>query len=363
MVLFFAKVRKESAICKHSEENIVLLQKRLLRDMNQPLDKNRIEYIDLAKGFCILLVVFHHVACYYQYNYSLWVPFQSFRMPLYFILSGIFFKKYDGFISFLKRKTNKLAIPFLFFYICTSIPLTVLLMKKTFVEALGSIIKDFYFENGGIWFLLSLFEVNLIFYLLQMIAEKSCYKKAALGVLSLICGFVGLMLSFYDINCVLFLGCSLTVIPFFYFGSLLGSKDRLALHYNLAWWQEIIIIAVSVTAVLLFSHEQEFGINVFSNYYSIYPCGILGTSLVLLVSKRIRKLPFISYLGKYSIIVLCTHPLIMKPCRHLLNLFSISNTVSLWITFFLIIVSMLLVIPVCRRYIPYFTAQKDLIRV
>ena len=55
-------------------------------------DKKRIEYIDLAKGVCILLVVFAHIHPDLT-RYSWGVFFDSFRMPLYFFLSGHFFQK------------------------------------------------------------------------------------------------------------------------------------------------------------------------------------------------------------------------------------------------------------------------------
>ena len=78
-------------------------------------DKKRIEYIDLAKGVCILLVVFAHIHPDLT-RYSWGVFFDSFRMPLYFFLSGIFFKRYSGIQEFAIKKVNNLIIPLLFFY-------------------------------------------------------------------------------------------------------------------------------------------------------------------------------------------------------------------------------------------------------
>lgn len=47
--------------------------------------KHRIEFIDLAKGICIILVVMVHSDLPFS------VPnFQALRMPLYFVLSGLF---------------------------------------------------------------------------------------------------------------------------------------------------------------------------------------------------------------------------------------------------------------------------------
>lgn len=43
------------------------------------MEKKRIELIDLAKGFCILLVVFNHI-----HETDLMLCSSIFRMPLYF---------------------------------------------------------------------------------------------------------------------------------------------------------------------------------------------------------------------------------------------------------------------------------------
>ena len=70
--------------------------------------KERIQYIDLAKGICILLVVVDHISnegYFSAGDYPLNEIFEQMRMPLYFILSGLFFKDYTGGIKeFLLRK-------------------------------------------------------------------------------------------------------------------------------------------------------------------------------------------------------------------------------------------------------------------
>lgn len=74
--------------------------------------KPRIEFIDLAKGICIVLVVMVHSDVGWH------IPnFQALRMPLYFVLSGLFFRDYGGFFNLTERKLNKLLTPFVFFYI------------------------------------------------------------------------------------------------------------------------------------------------------------------------------------------------------------------------------------------------------
>lgn len=323
------------------------------------LTKKRIDYIDLAKGVCILLVVFHHIASYYNWDYLLWVPLQSFRMPLYFLLSGLFFKDYEGFFDFFKRKTNKLLIPFLFFYFCTSLPLTIILQQRSFWDALIAFAIGWDFENGCIWFLLSLFEINIIFYSVYMMLKKS---QGLLAFSVILLGIFGLRLSPYDIKFLFFLDTSFVALPFFYFGFILYRYTNF-LHYELKLWQDVFFILFSICFLLIFSRQQDFGLNVYSNYFTVYPCGIIGTMMVFVIAKRLKYLPLLSYLGRYSIIVLCTHLIVMKIFRHVLRCIIIDETYTMWINFILTVLSMLIIIPLCRKYIPWFTAQKDLIPV
>ena len=78
--------------------------------------KKRIEFIDLAKGVCILLVIMMHTDVNVDFP-----GLRGMRMPLYFILSGLFFKDYGGFLNLLVKKANKILIPFLFFYLALSL--------------------------------------------------------------------------------------------------------------------------------------------------------------------------------------------------------------------------------------------------
>ena len=76
----------------------------------------RIDFVDLTKGVCIILVVMAHIGGAFDQldKHSM---LSCFRMPLYFFISGIFFKPYEGLSGFIIRKTNKLIIPFIFFYV------------------------------------------------------------------------------------------------------------------------------------------------------------------------------------------------------------------------------------------------------
>ena len=70
----------------------------------------RIDFVDLTKGVCIILVVMAHIGGAFDQldKHSM---LSCFRMPLYFFISGIFFKPYEGLYGFIIRKINKLIIP------------------------------------------------------------------------------------------------------------------------------------------------------------------------------------------------------------------------------------------------------------
>lgn len=68
-------------------------------------------YLDLAKGVCILLVVLFH----FNDFRPIFLLLTQLRMPLYFFLSGVFFRTYNDSSTFLKKKINNLIIPLIFF--------------------------------------------------------------------------------------------------------------------------------------------------------------------------------------------------------------------------------------------------------
>ena len=165
------------------------------------MEKQRIVWIDTAKGICIILVVLYHSLIHTHADFLLSnTNLEIFFMPLYFALSGIFFKTYSSFSNFVIRKINKLIVPFLFFYILGSIILPLLLESLSinlFSEySINELVKDCLYNhcrrvNGPLWFLLCLFISNLFFFVI--VNATNNIKHIVFG--ALIFGFIGLLLS------------------------------------------------------------------------------------------------------------------------------------------------------------------------
>ncbi|MBR4527145.1 MAG: acyltransferase family protein [Bacteroidaceae bacterium] len=322
------------------------------RSLQRPLESPevntpsfRLPYFDLAKGVCILLVILYHL----QEAYEVYLPSDHFlllvRMPLYYFLSGFFFKKYDGFTSFAKKKVKRLLIPFLFFYLFTSVLLPILANRFLGISfstgndwsLLYAFLTYAEYPNIPLWFLWALFLLNLLFYQLH----SHCRSIPLLGF---ICLLLSCILGNYSpLHLPASLNRMFDGLLFFYFGYVFRFffTDRLqqwyyattftVLFFLIGWWTP------ENTILLLIQH---------------YIGGFLGIAALVLFCRRIGHLPYVSYLGRYSIMVLVTH-------EPLIRLLQFAHVPHLLIAFGILLVLYPFIIPLMRRYLPYVTAQKS----
>ena len=315
-----------------------------------------------------MLVVLHHVASVIGVSYPFDVQARGFRMPLYFILSGLFFKQYEGFVGFVKRKTNKLLIPFLFFLLATSVLVYWVLILPEWNRLYTFVFKSFLRDriilfNEPIWFLLSLFEVNLLFYLVQWLADalSSRYRTIIVLVLSLLLGGVGLALAVYHQQLPIYIDSALSAMPLFAFGWWLF-KHTSFLSSPVSLSRDIPLIAVCAIVLWFLAVPVKWINNDFSREAVpvVYICGIAGTMMVLTLSKVLKHVPLLSYWGRYSIMILCTH----YPIATAFNLLLGKITAGVPLVIAVLILTMLcchVLIPLMRRYLPHVTAQKNVI--
>lgn len=336
--------------------------------------KQRIAYIDLAKGICILLVVFHHLCGEdLPTDSHLKGCLVSFRMPLYFILSGMFFKEYEGFVGFLKRKVNKLLIPFIAFYIISFLLSLSFFCDDSALKTIGYFFGGVFIEktrfNVAIWFLWCLLLINITFYLIFHLCRNINKNKGL--IIYLICwllGIIGFTLGTYHINIPFWIDSSLTAMPFFATGYLIRKYTEI-LKPNMFDKYFFASIPLCFIFVYYFGRVTVFKTNYMSNSNILftYTSGIIGTLGVLFTAKLLQWLPVISYYGRYSIMILCTHMLmykvIVKPFIEPLY----SNTGSIVNTHYystiIVLLSYAILIPIMKKYIPHITAQKDCIKV
>lgn len=317
--------------------------------------KPRIEFIDLAKGICILLVVLVH------HKIGASIPMlTALRMPLYFVLSGLFFKEYSGFIHFLIMKINRLIIPFCFFmglYMLVELPRISLhgiinTFKTPFIEPVVA--------NIPIWFLLCLFFVNLFYYVLHTRINNMTVKALVVAFL----GIIGVVLGYYDTYLPLFIGNAFSATPFFFVGIVLRKMPILyeSKHDGALYILAVVLLVATFTYCALQGDPAFIArLNYFKgNPIEIYIVSIVAVVGFLLLCKALKWMPILSYIGRYSIIVLGLH-VIFRDYGYVVIEKTIHYQIANWQAFVLSFILSWILIPVFRKFFPKFTAQDNLI--
>ena len=190
---------------------------------------------------------------------------------------------------------------------------------------------------------------------------------------TLLAGLCGIGCSILGINLPYYIDTALTSLPFFYFGNFIFRNTRLlSIDFNTYRKKGLAILFVVFSFSLiciLGKWSPAFRINGINPYCAVtlYPLGIIGTMMVLCLSNLLKYIPIISFIGRYSIIVLCTHVFLYILNDLFLNRINIllANSLSIldlfWINLFMTISWSILLIPFFIKYLGYFSAQKDLI--
>lgn len=198
-----------------------------INDSNISTGKKRIEYIDALRGFLMLLVVFCHVECFGFFDFSYNTPFgqfiSTFRMPLFFFISGFVAYKseewdFRWWINSTKKKARVLLIPTFVF----GLIYTYLHLHKNASSFIGDPAKL------GYWFTIALFEMFTIYYTINLLYHQFIKHKVSVSrresawyILLIISAILLFILKF----------------PLKYFPVLRSIGDILSLHYTFKYFQ------------------------------------------------------------------------------------------------------------------------------
>lgn len=331
-------------------------------------DKQRIEYIDLIKGITIVLVMYYH--CPVPEDNHAMMMLSYTRIPTYVFLSGLFFSTYDSFKQFVVKKTNRYIIPLVFFVAFALITLPLhynglnLNEFKSFVYDIvvnGSIER----LNGPMWFLEMLIWLSLFSYAIDtLLKDKTKALKASLCIIiSLIVFTLNDIVSQYEYNsfhAILFLyniklPAALILLPTFYIPHLF--RTQILCYHK----PRLLYTGLPITLIVLYLCADSTIIHSICKYNISYPRFFIGQFAgiysIFVIGYVIKRLPFFSFVGRYSIIVLGTHMLVKQFFIVYLNI------TDPYILFAILVVTAPICILVIKQYFPHFTAQKDLLKL
>lgn len=284
------------------------------------VNNKRIEWIDIARGFAILLIILGHSNIL---NGSINGFIHSFHVPLFFVVSGLLFKGEDLARS-IKKRGKQLLIPF---YITGTI---VVIGKLVFTYVSNSEIHikdiinwivalicgygydyDFFghtiYAIGAIWFLWALFwsfvTLQIIFKLTKRTSEW--IRALAVIIVSVIGYIIG---QFFWIPTNIDLG--LYCVIYLYFGYILKNylldylKNNRIINY--------LIIAICIAIYVYASIINGLYITTRQTDTIISVLGALAGSLVCLeISMLFEKLQYVSkviiWYGMNSLLIICVH--------------------------------------------------------
>ncbi len=286
----------------------------------------RFDYIDVAKGIGILLVVWGHITTHWTGSFL-----YTFHMPLFFIISGMLFKrsKFNGFTDFAGKRIKRLFMPYLLYSIATWAVWAVfnyvrgIDVESYFKPLLQTILAQgsgqFFVYNSPLWFIPCLFAIEIMYFF------TSRFHDAVNFGLCLVMMVVSIVLeSLFGYDYLYLLpwnfDAALMALPLYAMGNLTVK------HYSLSQINEVVcqhkiialggamMIAVLLTVSLNQWNSISMGYSYYGNEWVFHLRALMGTAMVLMLaiiiadSDRIKRLcdAFV-WCGQNSLDIMCTH--------------------------------------------------------
>lgn len=289
-------------------------------------NKNRIAWIDLAKGIAMFLVIIGHTVHYGNSGPWITSAIYSFHMPLFFILSGLTFRPSSSdkeVIVKAKKVFLALIVPAILVYL-TRIIIEIFMYHINFMEPSFFITRLYgllfwtvdycpfssltVYRIGRIWFLMTLFlGKTLIDYMQIKISEK----QLPFFIIGL--SFVGYAIG---LNMRIFLSFEtvLATLPFIFIGHLLKNYD----FHDKLFKRTILYFIIWIVSFLLTNPDAQKNeyLDIATQRYPLYPLcfipAIFGTLLLCNICVAFSKYKIFKpliFIGKNSLYMLFAHAL------------------------------------------------------
>jgi len=314
----------------------------------------RIEYIDIARGIGILLVVLGHNDFGYISPFGYKVIY-SFHMPLFFLLSGYFLNASIPFFEFLKKRFNSLLKPYLFIIFIIYFT-SVSFEKMGFRTAIQRIVKSlygagYYIDWVQLWFLPNLFVASLYAFLFFAIFGRWNNRYVRWVALIVTLGISSFFLKdFYPFSIFVFgkqyelygLPFSLDLVLLSGFFYILGSEIR-QITSEKTFENIYLLIGTGISIILLnyfFVYRSDFNTRTFQSYPINTIESIIGILFVLALSRQIemrtqRLASLFKYFGQISLFILLFHVPIQDFWGQKVRAVIDNQPLSIWVGFFM----------------------------
>ena len=307
----------------------------------------RIDYLDYTKGFGILLVILGHI---YDASNPIKIWLYSFHMPLFFIISGFFANKYIELKVLFKKKFKSLIIPYISFGIITMV---LIMTTNGFVNELKEYV--YYFITGvgrdALWFLPSLFLIEIIFNIISKIKNNSYKMLIIVGLfLSGLCGahFINNMILTTLYRTFVGLG-------FYSIGNYTYNRFK---NINVSYIILLILFIVSSILAIYNGCVDLWGLN-FGNRFIYVFCSTINSFCIIILFEKMfnnKEIKSLRFLGINTLIIMSTQQLIINYINKFTGI-NYYNTLYGIVVFLVVILIEIPIIYLINNYLPFIIGK------
>ena len=294
-------------------------------------------WIDYAKGIAIILVLCRHVFAgidnsnisvsnYLFIEHGIIMSF-SFRMPLFFIISGVFVAgslKKRGLQNFIATKTRTILYPY-FLWGCIQISLQ-LVFAKFVNDPPGP--KDYIYlfylprKIEQFWYLYCLFNVTVLYVLSKQLLKLNPLQNIGIGLIMY-------YLSAWTYQNHIGLGFLEDILHYYIFYAIGDAISRLITNPDnrkyLESWKVLLVLLLPFVASQVYYLKANLPYRStnydFVEYYQPFlyaPIALLGCAFIINLAFNLQKLKIINWLhalGRHSLYIYVSHVLVLASVR------------------------------------------------
>lgn len=275
--------------------------------------KERLYWIDVAKGISMLLIVLGHIVTWEEAKvYVNGINF--FHVPIWIFLSALFLKPTEAFGTFIKKKASRLLKPYYIY------GLLIMLIHVYDTDGYINILLGER-KAGAIWFLPLLFSIILIAYFVLKL--RFCWQITSC--------IAGIIISQFFTNAHIILPLNLDIAFYMLFFMVTAQHYREFILQHICRWQITLISVTSIIIATLLSISicPSIMCNFFSSQLGILPITILlGFMEIYSICWISQKLAIrenflrhsLLFIGQNSIVFIVLHQMLcynLLPLHHL----------------------------------------------
>ena len=277
--------------------------------------KARIEWIDVARGICMLMILYAHA----MDGGIILEFFQLFLVSVFFVLSGMVWRQAPNMKMLLLGLLKGVIIPY---FIAGVVSIIIyLLAGSLFGKAsisFGDCILGLFYANSRtglmvwcrpLWFLPCLVVVRILWELISYI------KKTHLQyVVVLLIWAVAIVVYYTDLRewkLPWEFEVALHALPYFVIGVMIKRHLKIPKRGDIKMWVLLCaaVVFAAICVLMLYVNGSEHSFQyIYYNIYPLYVIGALsGSGMVMAISLLIGKFKLLEMLGQNSLIILLWH--------------------------------------------------------